>query len=704
MRVPSSLRLLAAVPLLAAMFGAAPAGAASPLPSDPPSGVHALDEAAHAGQRLDLTPATSAPIPRATPQRPPAPRRPGRTTAPLVSREVFGFAPYWSLGVSGGWNYQLLTTVAYFGLDVRGDGSFDTGTPGWTGWNSQQFVNMVNRAHQSGDRVVVVIKAFDAGTVNQIVTSPAATQATIDNTIAALSSKNLDGVNVDFEGTSAGYPNVQGGMTNFMAQMSQRLHQWRSGSFVTIDTYGGSASWEGGIFKIGSLATVVDAMFVMAYDMVFGDLSGQAGPNSPLRPYPPYDDTDAVNQYLSKSPASRVILGVPYYGYKWSTTSSQPNAGTSSGASAETYGSAVTDLACVSAHGMQLASHWDGTGASPWASWFSPSSGDPCGASHGSWRELYYDDATSLGFKYDLVNGSNLRGTGMWALGYDGGSPDLWNELALKFSGVPTWDSLGGALSGGPGAAAWASNRLDVFGRGTDSGLWHRWWNGSAWGGWESIGGVLAAGTAPAAVSWSFGRLDVVVQGSDGAVWHTWFEGNSWGGWESLGGHVTSSPSVASWGSGRLDVLARGDDNGLWHRWFDRGVWSSWEPLGGGLAAAPGATGRGPGALDVFVKGTDGQLWHLWWGASGWWGWEGLGGQVASAPAASSWGSGRIDVVALGPTHELRHLYWSGQWSLWLSRGGSGTSDPALTSPGYGLVYAAVRGTDNAAWVTGIPP
>jgi hypothetical protein len=61
-------------------------------------------------------------------------------------------------------------------------------------------------------------------------------------------------------------------------------------------------------------------------------------------------------------------------------------------------------------------------------------------------------------------------------------------------------------------------------------------------------------------------------------------------------------------------------------------------------------------------------------------------------------------VVALGPSQDLRHLYWSGEWSLWLSRGGGGTSDPALTSPGYGLVYAVVRGTDNAAWITGVPP
>jgi hypothetical protein len=34
-------------------------------------------------------------------------------------------------------------------------------------------------------------------------------------------------------------------------------------------------------------------------------------------------------------------------------------------------------------------------------------------------------------------------------------------------------------------------DRIDVFAVGTDSALRHRWWDGSSWGGWESLGGVL---------------------------------------------------------------------------------------------------------------------------------------------------------------------------------------------------------------------
>ncbi|MEH2385895.1 MAG: hypothetical protein V7K14_08975, partial [Nostoc sp.] len=71
--------------------------------------------------------------------------------------------------------------------------------------------------------------------------------------------------------------------------------------------------------------------------------------------------------------------------------------------------------------------------------------------------------------------------------------------------------------------------------------------------------------------SWASGRLDVFVRGTDNALWHKWFDGG-WSGWESLGGILTSSPTAVSWSYGRIDVFARGTDNALWHQWFD-GAW-----------------------------------------------------------------------------------------------------------------------------------
>ena len=88
------------------------------------------------------------------------------------------------------------------------------------------------------------------------------------------------------------------------------------------------------------------------------------------------------------------------------------------------------------------------------------------------------------------------------------------------------------------------------------------------WLGWESLGGVLTSG--PAVSSWSNGRLDCFVRGTDSALWHKWWQ-NGWSGWESLGGVLTSGPAAVSWGNGRIDVFVRGTDSALWHKWYQNG-------------------------------------------------------------------------------------------------------------------------------------
>jgi glucose/arabinose dehydrogenase len=173
------------------------------------------------------------------------------------------------------------------------------------------------------------------------------------------------------------------------------------------------------------------------------------------------------------------------------------------------------------------------------------------------------------------------------------------------------WDGLGGVTSNNPAVASWSAGRLDVFVRGSDNQLWHKWW-ANRWSGWEPLGGVLASG--PAAVASSVGRLDVFVRGPDNQLWHKWFQGG-WTNWEPLGGAIKDAPAAASWPTGRIDVFARGTDDKLWHKWWAN-RWSGWGPLGGVLTSGPAAVAWSVGRFDVFVRGTDNQVWHKWYDGS----------------------------------------------------------------------------------------
>ena len=50
-----------------------------------------------------------------------------------------------------------LTTLAYFSVDANANGTLDQSGPGWSGYESQDLVNLVDRSHAAGDRVVLTV-------------------------------------------------------------------------------------------------------------------------------------------------------------------------------------------------------------------------------------------------------------------------------------------------------------------------------------------------------------------------------------------------------------------------------------------------------------------------------------------------------------------------------------------------------------------
>jgi hypothetical protein len=60
---------------------------------------------------------------------------------------------------------------------------------------------------------------------------------------------------------------------------------------------------------------------------------------------------------------------------------------------------------------------------------------------------------------------------------------------------VTDWERLGGIFTSPPAAVAWSSNRLDIFGLGTDKAMYHKAWDGSRWHpsvtDWERLGGIF---------------------------------------------------------------------------------------------------------------------------------------------------------------------------------------------------------------------
>lgn len=371
---------------------------------------------------------------------PPAPAPPSLSGGPpLRSHEVFGFAPWWTLPDEAAFDVDDLTTIAYFSLDVGPDGNIDESGSGWDGFDSEALADLVNRAHAVDDRVVLTVTCFEQSTLDQLTSDPAAPARLGSDLLELISAKNLDGVNFDFEGEGAG---DRQGLDDLIAAVTAQLRAADPHWQITMSTYASSAGDPGGFFDIAGLAPYVDAFFVMAYDM---ENPASPSPTAPLSG-PGNGDAADLDQYLRVVPKSKVILGVPYYGYDWPTTGPEPGAAATGPPSGVTYAQIAAEMAAGN-----LPTYWDTAAQTPWTAYQSGS----------QWHQVYFDNPTSLALKARLANTDGVAGVGVWALGMDGDSLAMLDALlgdappsklasppaASSYSYRGTWNSTPETLS-----------------------------------------------------------------------------------------------------------------------------------------------------------------------------------------------------------------------------------------------------------------
>ena len=418
-----------------------------------------------------------APADTASPFKAPAPlrpRSPSTTQAPQINqgKEIFGFVnagalPDQQFGYPS-WNYDLLTTVAYFDFTVDpGSGHVVSGNTPWNVYHSSTMSDFISVAHSHGVKVVfsIGIHDFSASQSNMCLgLTAAATTQTVADVESLLSYAHTDGVNVDYEGlNNPGNPCPDNNTTRtdlltFVKKLRTALPAsapcgtWTGAAWatypcqLTIDTYTGSAYDNLEFFDVGGLAGYVDEFFVMAYDMdvdnaVNPPLSCSQycmNPIAALNSYA-FNDTDAITTYLKLVSPNQLVLGVPYYARDTCTSTNAIHAipQTSPFASVPRYVDAV-EAATDPGTSSYSVKRDNIDGGSAVSTWVPGPNGNwpPCPSGTGPWREMYWDDVTSLSAKYQLANKYGIRGVGMFTLDYGGGYPELWQAIANNFTGI----------------------------------------------------------------------------------------------------------------------------------------------------------------------------------------------------------------------------------------------------------------------------
>jgi spore germination protein YaaH len=325
-----------------------------------------------------------------------------------LNAAVFGYLPYWESGEY--LQYTLLTHIALFGVNINSNGTLgnDHGLP-WT--------SIINNAHAHGVKVIITAILFNGDDIHTLITTPSYKNTFFTNIKNKILACNADGVNIDFE--SLNNSDKGANIVNFMSDLTTYLHNEIPGSEVS---YAGPAVNWGGYWDLTGLANACDYIFIMGYAFS-GSWSTSSGPMAPLIGGS-INITNTVNiQYgvVTQNNPQKLILGIPYYGYGWQTADGQPRSNVIAGLGSEFY---YTYKTGADVYGEI----WDMQSQTPWYKYFDGN----------DWHQFWCDNDSSLELKYDLALNANLKGVGMWALGYDRTRMELWYQLYEQFGGTVT--------------------------------------------------------------------------------------------------------------------------------------------------------------------------------------------------------------------------------------------------------------------------
>jgi len=272
---------------------------------------------------------------------------------------------------------------------------------------------VIDSAKAAGVRVHLVATNFGASANRTLLSSPAARDTLVRRLIELMRLRGADGVNIDFEAVPG---DQRDNLTAFFATLDAALASELPDAEISaaLPAVDWSDSW-----NAAALAQHIDIFFIMCYDYWWSG-SSTAGPVAPLQGST-YNVTRSLTTWLQNGiPAERMVMGVPYYGYDWPVASEAPQSSTQGRGQARTY-SRVQEM--LQSHDRR----WSTVFLNPWFPYLVA-----------DWRQVWYDDAESLEYKYELVKNLGIAGAGMWALGYDGEHPELWDLLARSFTRTTT--------------------------------------------------------------------------------------------------------------------------------------------------------------------------------------------------------------------------------------------------------------------------
>jgi len=327
---------------------------------------------------------------------------------------VVASMPFWNMSHDTGVvlaNTKAVDEVSpwIYGLNASGDV-----VPMYPGAQGPQISADLKRLEDAHLRMVPSIANVTDGKwayqpVARILHDPALARQHVDAIVALVQREKYAGIDIDYEELHAGDQRVY---TQFLDELARALHA--HGKILSVAVFpqtGTPAPGNPNSFQdYAALGKAADQVRIMGYNFHWA--------KSPPGATAPISWVRSVLRYAkSQMPASKVVLGVPLFGYDWPDGTGP----------AQTV-SWLQALRLSRQYGATA--RYDKTSQAPFFSYTS------AGHTHTVW----FENAASSRAKFEAVKGSGVAGVFLWMYGYE--DPGTWPALR---SALPT---------SGPGAAS----------------------------------------------------------------------------------------------------------------------------------------------------------------------------------------------------------------------------------------------------------
>ena len=331
-------------------------------------------------------------------------------------KEVFGWHPYWMGEAWRKYPFELLSTVAFFSYVVDPETGSYSNPLQIKDWRKTE---MIDSAKVKGTKILLSVSNHGKNN-NDLFLSDSKNLETLSDSLAVLVlDRDADGVDLNFEGI----PYLKRGAFIRFIKTFRQLMDLKVTTKTPIITLTLPAYDNREMFDVVELQKYVDRFIIMGYDY---NGSTSRGPVSPLRAIDGgvLSIENTLDYYLNTGiDPAKTIFALPYYGNMWTGKFFADGTTSSSFKRKVTYREIMNIFKEDSLQKIRPFLN-DESMTNYYNIVFADSTS----------TEIWYDDDYTLGKKYDYVMSNEIKGVGIWALGYDNGYDQLWDEISSKFS------------------------------------------------------------------------------------------------------------------------------------------------------------------------------------------------------------------------------------------------------------------------------